>query len=144
VVKEKPLPPGGWLTGISGEAKNGTGLPGGGGTEGSTVRRLLCVKPLYVAVIVAVETVETGVVVAVKTPEARPGEIVVRGGTWTVGLSLDSEIIAPLAGAGPVSDRVAIELAPPVTEGGLNARELGAVGVPGGTTFRRAVSVIPL
>src|ERR1039458_1013993 len=66
------------------------------------------------------------------------------GVTCTEGLSLETESAAPEDGAGPVSMTVAVEGDPPVTVKGARVKELGASGVPGGTTVRIALCVCPL
>ena len=66
------------------------------------------------------------------------------GATNTEALSLEMESVAPPEGAGPVSMTVAVDEAPPVTTGGLRVTELGARGVPGGTTVKTALCVAPL
>jgi hypothetical protein len=43
-----------------------------------------------------------------------------------------------------VNRRFPIADAPPVTDIGFNVRELGPNGVPGGTTVKRVLSVVPL
>src|ERR1022692_2560323 len=66
------------------------------------------------------------------------------GVTWTDGLSLETDSAAPVDGASPVSMTVAVDGEPPVTVKGARVRELGASGVPGGTTVRTVLCVCPL
>ena len=92
----------------------------------------------------AVEMVETGDVVTWNAAVFSPAATDRTGVTCTVGLSLETDNAAPEGGAGPVSITVEVDGDPPVTVVGARIKELGASGVPGGTTVRVALCVCPL
>jgi hypothetical protein len=108
------------------------------------VSRLLCDSPLYVTPIVAVEIDETADVVTWKAAVFSPPATDRTGVTCTEGLSLETDSAAPEDGAGPVNVAVAVDGDPPVTAGGESVKELGARGVPGGSTVKIALCVCPL
>jgi hypothetical protein len=135
--------PGTWLSGESGDARNGEGFRVGV-DAGFTVSRALCETPLQLTLIVAVVSVVTEDAVAVKVAELKPAGTLIRPGTWTAELSLVIVSATPPVGAAPVKLSVAAALLPPVSASGLSVNELGASGVPGGTTVTVAVWVTPL
>src|ERR1700691_3204776 len=93
-------------------------------SRGATVRFAVWFTPLYVAVIVATEVVATPAVLIAKVPLVAPAGTVTLGGTVaTAVLLLASVISAPPVGAGPANVIVPVELPPPKTLFGLNARE---------------------
>jgi hypothetical protein len=74
-------------------------------------------------VIVADVLLATARVVTVKVPEVLPAGTVMEAGTVAAAvLLLCKETVAPPVGAGPVRVTVPVELAPPDTEVGFNAK----------------------
>jgi hypothetical protein len=79
----------------------------------------------------------TGLVLIVKVAVVAPAKTVMLGGTVaTVVLLLESAIIAPPVGAGPLRVTVPVELLPPTTLVGLSVTE---DKVAGATTVREVV-----
>jgi hypothetical protein len=95
---------------------------------------------MYVAEIVAVLVVATGLVVTVNVAVvAFAATATVAGTCARAVLLLDKVTTAPPAGAGPVSATVAVEVFPPVTDVGFIVREFNAAAV----TVSEAVRVTP-
>jgi hypothetical protein len=93
-----------------------------------------------VAVIFAEVVALTLAVFTVNVAEVFPAGILTDAGTVASDESLDSEIVIPPAGAGPLSVTVPVELFPPVTLVGLRESEISTVGSMVSSTF----SVTPL
>src|SRR5271165_4366901 len=84
--------------------------------------------------------VATGLVVTVKVAVVAFAATVTLAGTWAAAvLLLDRVTTAPLAGAGPFSVTVPVEVFPPTTEVGFRVTELSTAAV----TVRVAVRVAP-
>jgi len=82
----------------------------------------------------------TGLVVTANVAVVAFAATVTLPGTWAAAvLLLDRVTTAPLAGAGPFSVRVAVEVFPPTTEVGFRVTEFNTVAV----TVRLAVRVVP-
>lgn len=111
---------------------------------GVRVSKVLWETPLLLAVIVAVEIPETGRVPMENAAAVAPAGTVIESGTLAEVLSLASETGKPPAGAGLVSWIVPVDWVPPTVVEGLRLRELGPVGVPGGTIVRGALTDPPL
>jgi hypothetical protein len=117
------------------------GVGVGVGGTGLTVSVAVFVTPPYMAVIVTAVEEATPVVVIVAPAEAEPAGIVrLAGIEATVAFELDRVTMAPPAGAGPLSVRVATLLFPPTGFVGLSEIER-SVGTA--VTVNVAVFVTP-
>src|SRR5215472_8051860 len=111
-------------------------------TAGVTDREVVCVPPLYPAVIVELDAVVTELVVTVNVAVVAFAATTTFGGTWaTVVLLLLSVTVAPPVGAGTLSVTDPCELLPPATLVGFSVR---ALKVTAGVTDREVVCVPPL
>ena len=104
---------------------------------GLIVRVAFTDTPLRVAVIVALVCVETETVLTVNVPEVLPAAIVKVAGTVADVLLLESLIVNPALGAGPVNEIVAVDDDPPATLVGFNAIDCRPIGL----TVKEAFSV---
>lgn len=84
------------------------------------------VWPLRVAVIVAVESTDTLLVVTVNVAVVAPAATVTEAGTVALALFDDSETVAPPAGAAVASVIVPVDGEPPLTVVGLRETERAA------------------
>ena len=91
-------------------------------TVGSIARVAVLVTPLAVAVIETVTLFDTLDVVIAKTTDDAPGLILTVAGTFASDFELDSSTLMPPAGAGPLSTRVPVAVAPPDTAVGARVR----------------------
>jgi len=73
-----------------------------------------------------------------------PAGTTTRAGTRAEPVSLETDTVAPPAGAGAVSATVAVAEEPPIKLDGLSVRELGTSPTPGGEIVKTVLWAEPL